>query len=358
MKILDRYIIRNFLTTFLFVLTMFVVIAAVFDFSERLDDFIEEGAPARAILIDYYGNFIPYLANLFSPLFIFISVIYFTSRMAYNNEIIAILAGGVNFYRMLVPYFLIAILLTSTSYYLNGWAIPSGNQDMVEFELQYIRGGHTTELENVHKQVAPGEFIYMQTYRNQDSTGQNFTLEKFDDKELKFKLQAREIAWNQHEEIWVAHDYRTREIDSLDEKLGSGYEKKLDIELHPSDFGRTATNIQMMTNSDLSRAIELERLRGSEVVNFYIVEKEKRNALPFSTFILILIGVSIASKKVKGGMGLHLGLGILLAFSYLLLLEFSTTFALNANFPARLAVWLPNILYAILGIYLLYKAPK
>lgn len=358
MRIIDRYIIKNFLTTFLFLLGIFVVIATVFDFSERLDDFIEEGAPFRAIIFDYYMNFIPYLANLFSPLFIFLSVIYFTSRMAYNNEVIAALAGGINFYRLLVPYFLVALILASGSYYLNGWLIPAGNQDLVEFELEYIRGGHTTTEDNIHRQVAPEEFIFIETYRNEDSTGTNFTLEKFDGQYLSYKMTANKLVWDREEEHWIAKDYRERSIDSLDQSLSHGDKQILDIELHPADFGRTETNIQMMTNDDLARAIELERLRGSELVNFYIVEREKRNALPFASFILILMGVSISSKKVKGGMGLHLGLGILLAFLYLFLLEFSSTFALNANFPARLAVWLPNILYAILGIYFLIKAPK
>lgn len=357
-KILDLYIIKKFLSTFVFVLALFVIVIMVFDFAERVDDFIDKQAPAKAIIFDYYLNFIPYFINLFSPLFVFIAAIYFTSRMAYDSEIVAILSSGVSFYRMLVPYLIVACILASTSYYLNGWLIPQGNQKMVEFELKYLRNPFQFRQNNIHRQLAPGEFMYMYSYNNKDSTGYRFALEKFENDELVYKLRANRVEWDGEKENWIVKSYTLRHIEGLNERIEKGEEKELNLDMHPDDFGRRISHIQTMTNKELDQFIETEIMRGDTMVNYFIIERKKRDSMPFATFILVIMAASIASKKVRGGMGLHLILGILLAFSYIMLLHFSTTFSINTGYNPTLSVWIPNIVYGVMVIVLLTKAHK
>lgn len=358
LKIIDRYIIKKFLLTFIFIIGLFILIAIVFDFSEKVDDFVKNQASLKVILLDYYTHFIPYFLNLFSSLFIFISAVYFTSRMAYQTEIIAILSSGVNFYRLLVPYFIVSLILASFSFYLNGWIIPISNQKLLDFEEKYVLNPYTNKELHIHRKIAPGIFIYMQSYNVQDSIGYQFSLEKFDNNRLEYKLQSQSIKWNSNSQEWVAQRYRIRTIKEMEEKLVSGDKFSLKLPIHPDDFGRKTRNIQTMNNKELNDYIEIERMRGDSMIKYYLVEKYKRVSLPFATFILVLIAFSIASRKVRGGIGMHLGLGILLAFSYLIFLQFSSVFSFKGGLDPLLSVWIPNIVYAILAVILLLRAPK
>ncbi|MEX0967608.1 MAG: LptF/LptG family permease [Bacteroidia bacterium] len=358
MKILDWYIIRNFITTLFAVLLMFAVIAVIFDISEKIDDFIEKDAPVLQIFTVYYLNFIPYLIDLISPLLIFISAVYFTSRMSFNSEILSILASGVSFYRLLVPYLIVATVLTGISYYLKGWVIPKASDAMVQFEITYLSNPYNYGAVNIHRQVSPGNFMYLESYDNPDSTGYKFTYEEFEGNELNRKVSARMVKWEGKQQKWLMHDWVIRNIDGLEEDVTSGDTMLIDIGIAPGDFDRKTLTIPTMTTTQLTEFINLERMRGEERINLYIVEREKRTSVPFATFVLVIIAVAVSSRKLRGGIGTHLGFGLLIAFSYLLVLQFSSTFAVNTSFPAWIAVWIPNAMFGVLGVFLLFKAPK
>lgn len=358
MPIIYRYIIRKFATTFIFTILLFILIAIVFDVSEKIDDFIENEAPLRAIIVDYYFNFIPYFMNLFSPLFIFISAVYFTSRMASNTEFIAILSTGMNYYRLLIPYLFVGVILAIFSYYLNGWVIPRSNQNMVKFEAKYLKSPYQNTDMNIHRQLQKNQYMYMESFDYQDSMGFRFTLEQFDGNSLKSKLSATSIKWDNQRHKWIARDYSKRILNGMQENYITGDTLILNLPITPEDFGRKDMAIQAMTNDQLNKFIETEKLRGDEQVSFYTVERYKRGSMPFATLVLIVIALALSSRKIRGGMGMHLGLGLLIAFSYILVLQFSTTFAIKSDFPPIFSVWLPNIIYGILGIILLAKTPK
>ncbi|TVQ89116.1 MAG: YjgP/YjgQ family permease [Bacteroidetes bacterium] len=358
MKKLDWYIIRKFLGTFFYAITLILLIVIIFDLSERIDNFIENQAPLNEILFVYYLNFIPYFANLFSPLFTFIAVIYFTSRMAFNTEIIAILNAGISFKRMLVPYFISAIFLAFVSVYLSNFLIPEANRKRIEFEEQYFRRQSQFRERNIHLQIRPGEFVYMESFNERINVGYKFTLERISDGQLTFKLFADRAEWIDSIQTWSFRNYHYREVDDLNEKLSRGSRMDTIIPLTPDDFIQNLREIEGLNFRELRDFIESERLRGSENIKFYQVEKHRRVAFPFATLVLTVIGVSLSSRKVRGGLGLHLGMGLTLSFAFILFMQVSTTFATNGNLPPAIAVWIPNIIFAALGAYLLKTAPK
>ena len=357
-KILDLYIIKKFLGTFLFAIGLIVCIAVVFDISEKVDDFIERHAPLKAIAFDYYLNFIPYFANLFSPLFVFISVIFFTSKMAGQTEIIAILNSGISFNRFLRPYIISATVIAIASFYLNNWVIPHANLVRLQFENIYIKNPYVYRGRNIHRQIKPGEFVYFESYDNKANTGFMFSLEKFEEGKLVTKLMADRITWDSLTQKWSIENYTIRHINGMTEELKKGIRLDTALSIHPSEYNRRMNFIEAMDFSELNTYIKEEKQRGSEVIPFYEVEKYRRTSYPFATFILTLIGVAISSKKVRGGVGLQLGAGILLSFTYIMFMQVSTTFATNGNLPAVVAVWIPNFVYAVIALYLLRKAPK
>lgn len=357
-KIIDKYIISKFLTTFFFALGLIILIAIVFDVSEKIDDFLEKKAPLEAIVFDYYLNFIPYFANLFSPLFIFISVIFFTSKMASQTEIVAILSSGVSFRRMLVPYMVVAAILAALSFYLNGWVIPHSNKTRLAFENTYIKNPYVLKTRNIHRQIFPGQFIYFESYNTIDNIGFRFTYERFNDGKLEYKLSSERLSWDTTKVGWRAENYMIREIDGMKESVRRGLHFDTTFSFDPEDFNRREIFIQSMDNKELNAHIAEKQMRGAEGIQFDEVEKYKRSSYPFATFILTIIGVSLSSRKVRGGIGIQIGLGILLSFTYILFMQVSTTFATNGNFPAILAVWIPNITYLVIAIYLLRTAPK
>lgn len=357
-KILDWYIIRKFLGTFFFALGLIIAIAIVFDISEKIDDFLEKEAPMRAIVFDYYLNFIPFFGNLFSPLFVFISVIYFTSRMASQTEIVAILSSGVSFKRMLVPYMVGAAILASISLYLNNYVIPHSNTTRIAFETKYIKNPFIYKNKHVHRQIAPGEFIYFESFNNIDKVGYQFSFEKFKDGKLTYKLLSDRVIWDSVKTKWTVESYFIRQIDGMNERVESGFQKDTTFAFTPDEFSRRSNYIETMDTGVLNDFIKQEQSRGSEEVPFYLVEKYRRTSFPFATFILTIIGVSLSSRKVRGGIGVQIGAGILLSFTYIMFMQVSQTFATNGNMPALLAVWLPNIFFSIIAAYLLRSAMK
>lgn len=358
MKKIDWYIIKKFLGTFLFTLTLILIIVIIFDISEKIDDFLEHEVSINSIIFKYYLNFIPYFANLFSPLFIFISVIFFTSKMANNTEIIAILNSGMSFFKLLKPYMISAISLAILSFILGNFIIPPSNSERIDFENKYLKNRKYSSSKNIHMQLKPGQYIYMENFNATRNIGYKFTIEEFHEGELKSKLKSDYIKYDTISQKWKINRYEIRRFTKKGESITTGNTIDTVLNLSPYDFTKRKSLVESMNMFELNDYINKEEIKGSEQIIYYKIEKHKRMAFPFASIILTLIAVAIASNKVRGGIGVHLGIGILIAFTYILFMQVSTTFATNSNLPASIAVWIPNICYTVLAIILLYKAQK
>ena len=359
LKIIDLYIIRKFLGTFFYSIILILAIAVIFDLAEKMDDFIETSTPVREVIFDYYLNFIPYFAVLFSSLFTFISVIFFTSKMAYNTEIIAILSSGVSFRRMLLPYFISATVIMIFAFLLSNFVIPKANKTKLEFEEKYIhKRPQIFNRINIHKQVEPGVFVYLESYNTSSRTGTNFSMEKFEDGKLTSKTMADQISWDTTKNNWIMRRYYIRDIQGLKETLTEGMSKDTVIKLTPADFERRLNAVEAMSFKELNDFIDVSRMQGETNLTAYLIERYKRTAFPFSTYILTLIGVAVSSKKVRGGIGTQLGAGLAISFAYILFMQMSSQFAIKGSFSPLLAVWLPNLIFAVIAIVLYKLSPK
>lgn len=358
LKKIDIYIIKKFLGTFFFAISLLIVIVIIFDISEKIDDFIEKEAPLTDIIFSYYLNFIPYFINLFSYLFTFIAVIFFTSKMAADSEIVAILGSGVSFWRFLRPYLIAATVLGLMSFYLANFLIPRTNKTMMIFEKTYLKNPYRNRDYNMHMQIKPGTFVYLESYNNETNTGFKFSLEKFQSNKLVYKLNSNRILWDSVSGLWKIKDYYIRTFDGMDETLRKGKELDTLINLDPREFTFILEDLKTLNYFELRAFIEKEKLKGSEKIKEYEVDKQKRIAFPFATIILTMIGVSLSSRKVRGGIGMHLGLGIALTFGFILFQQISTVFATHGDLNPALAVWLPNIIFGVLALFLLRIAPK
>lgn len=359
--ILDWYIIRQFLGTFVFSLVLILGIAVIFDFSEKIDDFIQKQAPLKAIIFDYYLNFIPYFATLFAPMFVFISVIFFTSRMAVNTEIIAMLNSGMSFGRLLVPYFISAAVIALAAFMLQNYVLPHSNIARLDFEEKYYRSSDFRKMNvsSVHRQVYPNVYIYMEQYNKISQSGRNFSMEKFDDKgRLESKMTANMIRWDSTTNKWGAWWYYIRETDSIGERISSGRRIDTVLNVGPDDFTRSPQFVYTMTHGELHDYIGVLRSQGSDEIKLYLNEKHRRYASPFAFFILTLIGVSLSSRKIKGGIGMQIGLGLVLTFSYILFMQFASQFSLKGDLNPALAMWIPNIIYSFIALGVYWNAPK
>lgn len=356
--ILDRYIMRKFLSTFFLSISLIIIIVIIFDISENIDDFIDKDAPISEIIFVYYLNFIPYFVNLFSALFTFIAVIFFTAKMAAQSEIVAILSSGVSFRRLLIPYMISSLVIALMSLYLANYLIPITNKNRLTFVNTYIKNKFHNTNRNIHMQMAPGTFVYVESYNVDLDMGHNFTMEKFSKGVLYYKLTANNIQWDSLTMRWRINNYQIHMINNMEEKIYCGVKKDTVIPLKPEDFYRKTDNVDLMDYFQLTEFIDQERLKGSESVTSFEVEKHKRIAFPFASLVLTLIGVSVSSRKVRGGIGLHIAFGLSVTFIFILFQRITETFAIYSNWPPSLAVWLPNVVFGILGIYLVYKAPK
>lgn len=358
LKTIDYYIIRKFIGTYLFAIALIVGIAVVFDISEKLDDFMEKKPPLSYIVFHYYLNFIPYFANLFSSLFTFIAVIFFTSKMAYNTEIIAILSSGVSFKRMMYPYFVSATIIAVFSFFLTSFIIPPANRVRLDFENTYIKRPFQNSDHNIHKQVRPGVFVYMEAYNSFSQTGYKFSLEHFVDGRLQSKLMSDYARWDSTKGKWAVQNYYIRNYLAEGQDIKKGERIDTSIYITPKDFIMRTSVVETMNLFQLNDFIDQQRLQGADTIDVFLIEKYSRLAFPFSTFILTLIGVSLSSRKVRGGIGLHIGLGLAISFSYILFMRFSTMFAVGGSLTPLSAVWIPNILFAIIAVGLYRVAPK
>ena len=355
-KTIDIYITKKFLGTFFYAIALILSIAVVFDLAENLDEFLSKDLPVKEIIRDYYLNFIPYFANLFSPLFTFIAVIYFTSKLAYNTEIIAILSSGVSYARLMRPYMVSALILAIFSFMLGNYVIPPATRTMNDFRLKNIENARVGVERDIHRQIEPGVYIYMRSYTPND-IGNMFTIERFEGAKLVEKLTADNIRYDKETGKWVINNYWKRTIFEEYELLETGYRIDTTLNMTPDEFRVKKNEMETYVTPDLIDEIEKMKTRGVNSIEWEI-EKHKRMATPFSTFILTLIGAGLASRKIKGGLGFHLGLGLALSFSYILFMQISTVFAVNGSTPVIIAMWIPNILYSFIAFFVSRWAAK
>lgn len=361
LKRLDIYIIKKFIGTYFYSIALIISIAIVFDVNENLAKFTQYHAPLKAIVMDYYMNFVPYFANLFSSLFVFISVIFFTTNLAGNSEIISMLAAGVSFKRLMRPYMISCVLISSLSFYLSASVIPHGTVVRQNFETMYKNKKRTTSSDNVMLQVDKGVIAYMQHYNNKNKRGYGFSLDKFENKKLVSHFTAMEIQYDTISDSkyhWTASSWKCRELRGLREHITHGLKKDTVIHMEPTDLVYSKGQQETFTSAELGDYISKQINRGSSNVAQYQVEYHKRIASSFASFILTTIGLSLSSRKRKGGMGLYLGIGLALSFTYIMLQTISSTFAINAGAPPMLAAWLPNMIFAVVAYFCYRKAPN
>ncbi len=356
-KILDRYIFKKLITTYLFVVVILLAILCVIEFTERNGDFIKNNAPGNEIL-DYFISYLPYWANQLSPLMIFISAVFVTSRMASHTEVVAILSSGVSFIRFMLPFVVGASVIAILIYYLVGWVIPNTNITRIEFERKYVKQPYYFEGRNVHLRIAPNTFAYLESYSNTVKSGYRFTLETLEGTEMKSKLSANRITWNEENQNWRLDGCVIRSVGDSSEQFY--YVPSLDtsINLLPKDFENEYKLNEMLTNKGLEEKISEMKLRGTDGIELYIIERYERDAYPFAILILTIIGVVVSAKKVRGGASLQIALGFALAFIYIFFVMVSKSVAMAGDLPPLLAVWLPNLFFASIGVVLFNTIPR
>ena len=358
LRTLDRYIIGKFLGTFLYILVGIMLVAVVFDISEKTEDFTKMKATTQEIVLEYYVNFIIYYSNLFSGLLIFIAVLLFTSRLAHRTEIIAMLSSGVSFPRIMWPYFVAATFLTAFSLVINHKVLPAANKVRLDFEEEHIRATFRVDAKHLHREIAPGVIAYFESFNAKDRIGYRFGMEQWEDGVLVRKLNADRARYDSVSGAWIVGDYLLREIRSDGDLVTKGHELDTIIPLKPADLGQRWEFAMAMGWEEINAYIAKKLAQGDDSVMPYLIEKHQRTSYPFATYVFTLIGVSIASRKVRGGTGLHLALGVLLVLLYIFAMKLTTVAATNAGLDPLVAVWMPNAVFLLVGVWLYRSAPK
>ena len=358
-KKLDKYIIGKFMGSFIVALLLLTVLVVIFDLSEKIDDFVAKDAPVKEIIFDYYLNFIPYFMNQYSPMIVFLTVILFTSRMAQNTEIVAILSCGTSFHRMMVPYLVSAAIVAVISMGLGNWVIPRANVPRVAFEQKYnpyakVKFGH-----DMHYKLEDNKFVYFESFSSWNNTAYNFTLEQISEDHLLSKLSAESAQWDSLGGKWKLKNWFIRDYgEGLQDHIRSGKQLDTVLSFTIDDFYYNDYTIEQLDKRQMDQLIETQLARGDATVKNAQMQKHRRYSMPFSTFILTIIAVSLCSKKRRGGMGWNIAVGLALGFSYILFEQFSKMFVVTDTLPAGIATWIPNILYAFIAAILYIIAPK
>jgi lipopolysaccharide export system permease protein len=378
MKLLDKYILKQFLSTFFFVVVILLAVISVIDMTDKMDKFAKAQLTSGQIF-GYYLDFIPWIGSLVTPITIFIATVYVCSRMAGRTEVIAILSAGISFRRMMMPYFMGSFVIAALSFALNGWVIPNSNKAKLAFEVQYLKNKYYYDKQNIHIQVAPDVYLYMKSYNNTNNTGYQFTLERFQDNKMIEKLTASRVEWDTAKRKWTLRDWRIHNVQSIFETT-SGPEAKPGFEtskrivttdsiktgstldtalvIHPKEFESDYRKYDGMTLNELNKYIKTLRSRGSTGIEVYEVERYTRYTAPFTIFILVFMGVIVSSRKSRGGTGLQIALGFLLSFIFILFFTLFRTFAENGSLPPQISVWIPNIIFGIISLIMYKYVPR
>ncbi len=366
MKIIDKYIIKKILSTFFFVVVMLSAVIVAIDITEKVDKFSKNNLDTLTIM-GYYQDFVPWIAGLLTPITVFISVVFVTSQMAGRTEIIAILSSGVSFRRFLFPYFLASAVIGVLSFFLNGWVIPQSNLSRLAFQAKYFDNVYYFDKRNVHMQIEPNVYLYLQNYNNQSNTGYQFTLERFNDNKLIEKLTADNIAWDSAKHKWILKYWKIKKIDSIfrvtskAEKIHlarEGETMDTTLALSPKDFENDNRQYDGMTIPELDQHIAKLKFRGSTGVEQYEVEKQIRYSAPFTIFVLVFMGVIVSSRKSRGGTGFQIALGFMLSFVFILFFMMSRTFAETGSLSPVLAAWIPNIVFTAIAAFMYKYVPR
>jgi LPS export ABC transporter permease LptG len=361
LTIIDKYILKRYLATFAVMLLMFIPIGIVIDVSEKVNKMIENKIPFMDIAI-YYYNFTVYFANSLFPIFLFLSIIWFTSKLANNTEIIAILSSGISFTRFLKPYIIGASIISVFVLLMGFFIVPAASEGFNNFRYTYLKGGGKEAMRgnstDVYRQISDNEFIYVNSFNNESKMAFSFSLEKFKKEALDYKITASRIKWNPKDSTYTLYDYTKRTVGVLGDKIEKAPEKKMVFNFDLEDLAPVVYIAETLTLSKLIKFIDKEKKRGSSNVNVYLVVLYKKFSVPISAFILTIIAVSVSSMKRRGGMGINLAIGIALAFAFVFFDKIFGVLAEKSSIPPLLAVWLPNIAFGILAIYLLRNAKR
>jgi len=356
-KILDFYIIKKFLGSFVGVIALAVLIVVAVDSAENIQDFLADKAPFSDIFLGYYCNLVPFLVNLLSPIFVFIAVIYFTSKLSRHSEIIAMLNTGMSFYRLMIPYIVSAVMIGALSFYLSNFLIPKTNRGLMEFKERYGSRQFRTRNVDCHIKISANGYVYVKYWEHNSKKGYDFSYEELGKEGVKYKLYASTIEWDTVENHWILNNYIKRSYNGAKETMIAGEKMDTTLNFSVSDFVIVKDGHAMMNYTDIRKHIEEEKAKGAEAKD-YEYEKHRRIAFPFATIILAVVGLCVSSRKSRQGVGLHLLLGILIMFSFIMLMQFAQVFATLGGFPALWAAWTPNIVYSLLCLGMIVATPK
>ena len=359
-KKLDWYIIKKFIGTYLFTLLIVILVVIIFDLSEKIDKFAEHSVPIKEIVFEYYGGFIPWILNSFSPLFTFLAAIFFTSQLASHSEIVAMLAGGISMKRILAPYMASAAVIAAFTMFLGMVVIPPANKVRLDFENKYVRQKDAVSSQrNIHYQIAPGEFVYVEQFSTWSNTAYRFTLEKIEDNRVLSKVSAESATWDSLSRGWRLNNCFIRDFyGESSEMVEVMPMRDTVIGLVADDFYRRKNYVESITQKELNEYIKLQEMRGDSAIKLSKIEKHNRIAMPFSAFVLSVIAVALSSRKKRGGLGVNIGIGLALSFIYILFMRFSQMFVLTDTLPVVIAIWMPNIVFSVIALLLYRIAPK
>lgn len=375
MKLLDRYILKQLLSTYVFVVALLLAVITVIDLTEKTDKYARANLSFLQVL-DYYGDFIPWVAGLITPITVFIATVFITAKMAGHTEIVAMLSSGMSFKRLMLPYFIGALLIASTSFWLNGWVIPNSNKSRLAFELEYLKAKTSSSARNIHMQIAPNTILYMQNYNNVSDKGYTLTLEKFKNGKLMEKLTAKRIEWDTTKNKWTLYNWEVTKVNGIFEpsedsmavvgapvkleQVSAAKSTPLDtvLNIHPKEFDNDYRKYDGLTLTELNKYIKTLKLRGAAGIAEYEVEKYTRYASPFSIFILTFMGVIVSSRKSRGGTGAQIAIGFALSFVFILFFMMFRTFAEAGALPPFISVWIPAIIFGIISAFMYKYVPR
>lgn len=358
MKLLDKYILKKFLTTYVFTVLILVAVILVIDFTEKNDDFIKTNPSINEILFDYYLNLIPFYANMLSPITVFIATVFVTAKLASHTEIVAILSSGISFRRFLVPYLIGSTLIGAVIFVLTGWVIPNANKESVAFQVKYIKSPFTYDSRNIHIKTGPNTYVYMESYNNTANVGYNFAMETIEETQVKQKLTSNSISWNEEKGKWQLARYTLRTFNGERETIFKGENLDTTLNMLPKDFESTYKLEQTMTLTQLNRFIQEKIERGADDIEIYLIEKYERFSYPFAIIILTVIGVIVSARKARGGVGFQIALGFLLAFIFIIFVITSRSLAQVGDIAPQIAAWIPILVFTGIGFVLYRYVPR